>query len=245
MNCKSVFSLRHPLLLAVLGVLATSSVGAAPLGGQSFGIGADIVSRYVWRGADFGEAMSVQPSLSFAHGGFEVGAWASWSVSADGASANENDLYVSYSFGPVTIGVTDYYFPSPEPDWPDGDYGFLNRRAHTFEPYISYSGTIDLLAGLALSPDTEHEDEGRERSLYVEAGVPFELEGAEVRIHAGLVGGESEFYGTDGAALVNVGITVAKPIEITDSFSLPVNVGYVLNPDTERSFLVFGLSLSP
>lgn len=242
MNSIPVLGLRCRVLVAAL---AASVSVAAPAHGQSFGIGADIVSRYVWRGIDFGESMSVQPSLSFAHGGLEIGAWASWSVGADGASANENDLYVSYSFGPLTVGVNDYYFPSPEPGWPDGGYGFLNRRAHTFEPYVSYSGKVDLSAGFAFSPDTEDADASRERSLYVEGGVPFEVEGAEVRLHAGIVGGESGFYDTDGAALVNVGITVAKPIEITDAFSLPVNVAYVLNPHKERSFLVFGLSLSP
>ena len=237
----SVVGLR---CLFLAGALGASALGAAPARGQSFGIGADIVSRYVWRGADFGESMSIQPSLSFTHGGFEIGAWGSWSVAADGAGSNESDLWVAYSFGAVTIGFTDYYFPAPDPDWPSG-YGFLNRRAHTFEPYVSYSGKVDLLAGLAFSPDTEDQDASRESSLYVEAGVPFEVESFEVRIHAGVVGGESGFYGTDGAALVNMGITVAKPIEITESFSLPVNVAYIVNPDSERSFLVFGLSLSP
>lgn len=241
MNRMPFVGLRR---LFLAGALGASALGAAPVQGQSFGIGADIVSRYVWRGIDFGESMSVQPTLSFSHGGFEIGAWGSWSVSADGAASNENDLWVAYSFGPVTIGVTDYYFPAPDPDWPNG-YGFMNRRAHTFEPYISYSGKVDLVAGLALSPDTEDKDASREQSLYIEAGVPFEVEGFEVRVHAGLVGGKSDFYGTEGGALVNVGIDVAKPIEITESFSLPVNVAWIVNPDAERSFLVFGLSLSP
>ena len=241
MNRRPVGGLRR---LFLVGALGASLLGAAPAQGQSFGIGADIVSRYVWRGLDFGESMSIQPTLSFAHGGFEIGAWGSWSVAADGAGSNESDLWVAYSFGAVTIGVTDYYFPAPDPDWPDG-YGFLNRRAHTFEPYISYSGKVDLVAGMAFSPDTEDQDASRERSLYVEAGVPFEVEGFEARVHVGMVGSKSSFYATESGALVNVGINVAKPIEITESFSLPVNVSYIVNPDAQRSFLVFGLSLSP
>ncbi len=241
MTRRLLLGVRFQVLACALGA---SAMVAVPVHGQSFGIGADIVSRYVWRGLDFGESMSIQPSLSFSHGGFQIGAWGSWSVSADGAGSNESDLSVSYSFGNLTVGFNDYYFPSPDPGWPEG-YGFLNRRAHTFEPYVSYSGRVDILAGLAFAPDTENEDVGRERSLYVEAGVPFEVESVEVRIHAGMVGGASGFYVTDGAALVNVGITVAKPIEITESFSLPVNVAYIVNPDSERSFLVFGMNLSP
>ena len=74
-------------------------------------IGADMVSRYVWRGTDFGNSASVQPALSFAHKGFEIGAWGSYAFTAAGAGANENDFYASYSTGPVSFTITDYYFP--------------------------------------------------------------------------------------------------------------------------------------
>lgn len=63
-----------------------------------FDLGADVVSRYIWRGTDFGNSASVQPYVSFSAGPVEVGAWSSWAVTAPGA--NENDLYVSASFGP-------------------------------------------------------------------------------------------------------------------------------------------------
>lgn len=245
-----------PTCRVLVCTLAVAALHAGTDGAraQSFSLGADIVSRYVWRGYDFGESMAVQPSLSFGSGAFEIGAWGSWSVSADGAGANENDLWVSFSFGPVSIGLTDYYFPAPliheeeedhdhDHDHDDDSYEFRNFDAHTPEPYISYSGEhLEVMAAVAFAPGPE---DGREGSFYIEAGVPFEHEGVEGRVHAGVVANASDFYGTDGAAIANLGLTVSKPIVVTDTFELPASVAFIWNPDIDRSYLVFGLSLSP
>lgn len=232
----------------LVGLVAGASVIGAPAHGQTFSLGADIVSRYVWRGIDFGESMSVQPSLTISSaGGFSLGAWASYSISASGAGANESDLSMSYAVGAFTFGVNDYYFPGPQPGYgeegEEPNWGFFNTRAHTWEPFVSYSGQVELLAGLANS--FVDEGESRENALYVELGIPFEVEGVDVSLHGGVVGGESSFYGTSGAALVNVGITGSKAIEITDTFEVPASVAYIVNPSTQRSFLVFGISLAP
>ena len=117
---------------------------APSLFGQSFSLGTDIVSRYIWRGTDFGESASFQPTLAFSAGGLEIGTWASYSISANGAGANEHDLWIGYtvdtgSAGAFSFGVTDYYFPSP-----DGsdffDFSGDGEGSHWIEPYASYSG---------------------------------------------------------------------------------------------------------
>lgn len=74
--------LRHSLLLGTL-LLATM------VRAQEVQLGADVVSRYIWRGTDFGESMSVQPGLSLSVGALTVGTWASYAISAPGAGANE------------------------------------------------------------------------------------------------------------------------------------------------------------
>lgn len=212
---------------------------AAPVWGQSASIGADVVSRYVWRGVDFGESMAVQPALTFAAGGLEFGAWGSYSISASGASANENDLWATYTVTgesglSVAVGITDYYFPSP-----DADSGFGDGDAHTLEMSLGFTGPetfpISLFGGLLTESSV----------LYAEVGVPLEISGVGVGLHMGFVGGESDFYGTDGAALVNLGVTVSQDLAITDTFAVPVSVAYILNPDQERAHLVFGFSIAP
>lgn len=225
-----------PALLAVAGV-------AAPASGQSASIGADVVSRYVWRGADFGESMSVQPALTLSYGNLEAGAWGSYSVSASGAGANENDLWASYTVeagngASLTLGFTDYYFPEP-----DAEYGFRNAKAHTLELSLGITGPesfpVSLFGGMLVRNDEDN-------SVYLEASLPIDaVEGVDVGLVAGMVTGKSGFYDTTGAALVNLGISASKEVEITDAYSLPMSVSWIVNPDSERAFLVFGVSLVP
>lgn len=214
---------------------------AVPVSGQSASIGADVVSRYVWRGIDFGESMAVQPALTFGTGGLEFGAWGSYSISASGASANENDLWATYTVMAasglsVAAGITDYYFPSP-----GADTGFGDAAAHTVELSLAFSGPetfpISLFGGMLTESGV----------FYGEVGVPFAITGVDVglQLHVGFVSGESDFYGTDEAALVNLGVTASKDLAITPTFAVPVSVAYILNPDQERAHLVFGFSVAP
>lgn len=228
------------LVIAALGTFAAPAVVPAHATAQSVSIGADVVSRYVWRGLDFGESMSVQPALTLGAGGFEIGAWGSYSISADGADANENDLWFTYtvttaSGASIAIGATDYYFPGPGAD------GFSYESAHTWELSLAFSGPetfpLSIFAGLVTDDD---------KPLYLEAGLPLPAgDDVELGLHAGMVTAESDFYGTSGAAVVNLGITAGKDLTITDSFAIPTSVSYVFNPDQDRAFLVFGISLAP
>lgn len=235
-------SIRSRLALPA-AVLIASAVLAGPVSAQSASIGADIVSRYVWRGLDFGESMSVQPGITLGLGGLEFGAWGSYSIAASGAGANENDLWVTYTYeassgASFSVGMTDYYFPGPRAA------KFRDAEAHTQEVSVSASGTesfpVSVLAGIMLDD---------QNPVYFEASVPFTVGDVEVGLQAAAVSGESTFYQTEGFALVNLGITASKELVISDSFAPPVSVSYLVNPsDSEsgnRAFLVFALSLSP
>ena len=237
---NQLFLARSALWIPVALGLAASS---APASGQSASVGADVVSRYVWRGADFGESMVVQPGLTFAFGDLEVGAWGSYSISASGAGANENDLWTSYTVSApngasFTLGFTDYYFPAP-----DAEAGFRNGDAHTLELSLGFSGPesfpLSLYGGMLVYNDDDS-------SVYLEASLPVSaIEGVDVGLVAGMVAGASGFYGTEGAGLINLGISAGSEVEITESFALPVSVSWIVNPDADRAYLVFGMSLVP
>ena len=64
-----MFSNKISLRSMFYRLVMISMMGFSSAAGQ-VSLGADVVSRYVWRGVDFGESMSVQPSLSFSAGGF-------------------------------------------------------------------------------------------------------------------------------------------------------------------------------
>ena len=66
---------KHTLFVPFFLLLFVGTCLAPPAQAQSVDLGADIMSRYVWRGTDFGNTAAIQPSLSFSSGGFTVGAW--------------------------------------------------------------------------------------------------------------------------------------------------------------------------
>ena len=177
-------------------------------------IGADVVSRYVWRGTDYGNAAAVQPSIETTIGPVALGAWGSWSISpgpAD-ASGNECDLYASTTVGPDGLTLTDYFFPAYA-----GTDSLLNIDIHVFELSAGADvGPVSLLAAANVSGDDDN-------STYLELTYgAFSL---------GLGNGA---YSTDGEfAPVSLGISASR-----DNFS----ASYIINPDQETSFLVFGVN---
>jgi len=198
-----------------------------PLYGQ-LDIGSDVVSRYVWRGTDFGNAASIQPYISYASGGLEIGAWSSWALTSGGA--NENDLYVAYSFGPAGIAVTDYYFPIsagiPGSDFFDYD---SETGSHILEVSGSVAtGPVGFLAAMNFHGDPDN-------SLYVEGSYTIldeEDMSASLTIGAG-----NEAYVTDeegGFSAVNIALSVTKDMYMAS---------YIINPEAKIAFLVFGISL--
>ncbi len=183
-------------------------------------ISADVVSRYVWRGTDFGNAAAVQPGIETAVGPITVGAWGSWSISPgpSDASGNECDLYASFTAGPVGITVTDYFFPAYA-----GVDSLTNIDMHIIEVSGSADvGPVSVLAAANVSGDFDDADESR-NSAYLELTY-----GA---LSLGLGNG---VYSTDGEfAPVSIGVSASR-----DNFS----ASYIINPDQDTSFLVFGVS---
>lgn len=238
--------MRTLRFLSLLLLVMALGLTAAPATAQ-VSLGADVVSRYVWRGLDFGESLSIQPALEYSAGPLTVGTWASYSVAADGAGANEHDLYLSVSQGPFSVGITDYYFPGGMLVANGGTLGvaaadapFFDSDSHILEPFVSFGGTESFPISLYAAMNVYNDDDN---SAYLEASYGFVVEDVELALTVGGVPAESAAYGVDGAALTNVGLSAGKSISITDDFSLPVGVSYIINPYLERTYLVFGLSL--
>ncbi len=151
-------------------------------------IGVDIYNRYVWRGTDYGNAASVQPTLEYSMGGFTIGAWGAWAVNG-AQGGNENDLFVSTQIGPVGLTVTDYFFPEYI-----GEDDILDDANHIFE----ISAGMDIGPMAAMVATNVHGDD--ENSTYIELGYK-----------ALTVGFGNGFYSTDGEFMpVNIGITAKK-----------------------------------
>lgn len=201
--------------------------------------GADIYSRYNWRGLDFGNAPAFQPSLAFTFGGFSVGAWGSYAFPTTTTTYAENDLYASYVFstesaGNFTLLFTDYYYPSAGIKFSDFE---KNGGAHTMEAGVIYSGSEKFPISLAVYINLHNDVDN---SSYIQVGYPFSVYDATITLAAGFVPLKSAYYATDKANLINLNITATKSIAITDKFSIPINVSYIANPALDITYLVFG-----
>tara|TARA_Y100000031_G_scaffold51637_1_gene59253 strand:+ start:6437 stop:7129 length:693 start_codon:yes stop_codon:yes gene_type:complete len=201
-------SIRQFSATVVVVALNLSAVAA------QVSFGADIVSRYIWRGTDYGNAAAVQPTIETSLGPVSIGAWGSWSISPGplDASGNECDLYASTTVGPVGLTLTDYFFPSYA-----GADSLFNLDKHIFEVSAGMDvGTVSVLTAANVSGDDDN-------SIYLELTY-----GA---LSLGLGNGA---YSTDGEfAPVSIGVSASR-----DNFS----ASYIINPDQQTSFLVFGVS---
>ncbi len=203
---------------------------------QDFSFGADVQSRYVWRGAQLGgESASLQPSVEYTNGKLAVGAWSAYSLGGTN-SAQEVDLYISYAItDAISVSVTDYYFPKAGQagqDYLDLD---ADHTGHLYEAAVSVAVTdaISLMAASNVGGTNEGE-------TYIEASYAADQFSLFV---GGVMGDDDGFYGTDGDGLVNVGISLERDIQLSSTYSLPVNSSLIVNPDAGNVFLTFGFSL--
>lgn len=227
--------LKKSLKAVLAGAMILSSTSA--FSQSSFGVGADVVSSYVWRGfKQTNTAPNVQPYTTFTTGGLTVGAWGS----ADFTGVlHEFDLYATYAISDkISVTLTDY-------NWTFGksyfDYG--KSTDHIFEATLAFAGTEALPISASINTMFAGADKNSKSdqafSTYIELGY-------QVTDNAKLfLGGSPIDDSAYGAGVTNVGFKISKSIEISDKFSLPVYgiAGFNTAKGSEDAFLVFGVSL--
>ena len=215
------FSSSFKFILLTIVALLSPNISYS----QDFG--ADLVSSYVWRGTQFGSGSHIQPYMDLGSGNLTGGVWGSFPTSAKGGG-NELDLWVSYDFGLLALTVTNYTFPNEGGVYADGE-GLFNGDYTELAASTSIMG-VDLSAGYF----TEVE------ALYVELG--FSTGAVDIALGYGDDQADG-FYAGGGSGLVNMSFSGSKDIQISDNYALPVFGSFILNPEAETAFLVFGISL--
>lgn len=232
-------------------VLMTMVIAPLTAGAQDkveASVGADVVSGYVWRGQDLGHA-AVQPSASVAYKGFSLGAWGSYGI-VDSGDTKELDLTASYSTGGFTVGVTDYWFSGAE----EKDRYFMynaHRTAHVFEANVGYDfGKCSVNWYTNFAGSDYRADGKRAYSSYVEIAAPFKLGGMQWSAAVGAVPFKSAATYLDasgnpvgGFAVTNITLSASRDVKITEQFSLPVFAAMTANPNSQKMYLTFGVSL--
>ena len=230
------------VLILVCGLVAMVNTAKAQ-DKPEVSVSADFVNQYIWRGQDLGD-ISVQPTLGVAYKGLSITAWGSVGLS-DNEDTKEFDLTFSYSLGNFNIGITDYWFNTPN----DRYFSYAaHKTSHVFEANIGYDFGLCALQWYTnfAGNDGVNKSGDRAYSSYVELSAPFKLGGADWTAAVGAVPYATSFYGEAGGfAVTNVSLKASKDINITKTFSVPVFAGIYANPSTEKAYLAFGFTLRP
>ena len=144
------------LLLAVVLVTLSPSVKAQD--GVEASIGADVVSQYIWRGQNLGNA-AIQPTVGLSYKGLSLSAWGSTGIT-EASDTKEFDLTLSYATEGFHVGVTDYWFDKAT-NYKSGYIEDANissmvlmARPTLTRPMSAMTSEYSLLTGTPTSPET-------------------------------------------------------------------------------------------
>lgn len=244
----------------------------------------DIVYPYLWRGLKYNaDKVAFQPYVNYdITDKLAFGLWATTNFSEDADAYNEFDWSVSYQISPVVqLVVSDYYWPSTKKAYAEDN---ANSRANYFDysegsaQSLDFSILLDfsdkgvpldlqwntLFGGNDYKYNENGDPAGRAYSSYAEVGYTqtFKKIGIDVRPFVGATVINGGYYGTDangkaGFTFNNVGINIAKEIQISKNYTVPVFVRYTFNEygipkfdsnnvlkETERNFISAGLTFT-
>lgn len=214
-------------------------------------ISADLMSRYIWRGSDYGDAPSIQPAISYSKSGFTVGAWGAIATTFNGYQ--ETDIYASYAYKFMSLTVTDYFFPSNTKPYNFFEYND-SITGHVLEVSLAFTGTEKIPLTVMIATNVYGADNRRinsdgttgniQYSTYAEISYAFKYINVFMGTNLTNVNrdnGETGFYG-NYIGVVNLGISATKNIKITNHYSLPLSVSLITNPQAKKIYLVGGIS---
>ncbi len=236
------------LLLSIMFFYSTSVFGQHSI---SVDGSADFVSRYVWRGMLVTDLPSIQPSLSLSYSGLSFGFWGSYSIAKitkyenDFPYSHEIDTWLSYSVKlnngiNISALLTDYYFPQSGLKISDFNNG---TGAHTLELGLLLMGNDTFPLRFAVYTNV-YNDVGN--NSYFQIDYSTHISNNSLNFFIGAAKGSKKtpnYYGTERFNIINFGITAERKIKVTDSFSIPISVSYIFNPQAEISYLIFGFSI--
>ena len=227
------------LFIVLSLVLSANSMSAQEKEKKSpFSFGTDLVSRYIFRGLDFGNSPAIQPSFNFSKAGFSIGAWGSYAFIAT-PTGIEADLFASYEFNfGLSVGVTDYYFPGEQLTLDDDNVISPVRNGS----YFDYANTHyeELNISQSLGDFTFVGNWGfhnMDNALYFEGGYGFKWVDL-------FIGGGNKGYTSNGNFnIVNIGVSASKEISISEKYAFGLSSSVILNPEAEQIHLVVALNL--
>jgi hypothetical protein len=222
---------------------------------SSVTLSADVMSRYVWRGSDYGASPSVQPTLYYnCDGWFELGVWGAYSFNG---GYSETDPYLKLTHKYFSLILSDYFSYSDTQTFKPAYFDFGGKTTnHILEASLLFKGPekfpLSILAGTYFyGNDRKWEYDTLTKtniyiknyySTYIELTYSFKCCHSNFDFFLGLTPQAGSYGNTFG--VINTGINAYKKIKITPTFDLPLKASLIFNPQAERVFFVVGFTLS-
>lgn len=206
--------------------------------------GLDLMSRYVWRGLDYGTGASFQPYTDTKIGIFNLSSWGAFSSAGD---YSEVVLMAGITLGEFKFQINDTYVHRENMKNTKYFNYDKNTTTHMFSANLFVGGSQNIPVKLMVSTyfhgagDQDHNQDKR-YSTYIKVSYPFKYKDMEYEIHlAGTPNSKSVYQ--YHAGIMDTGISIKKKIKITDNYSLPVSASFIANPYYENFYMVFGIHL--
>ncbi len=214
-----------------------------PLNAQTSGklepnIGMDLVSRYIWRGVLLSNGAAFQPFMEWGNDRITLGAWGSATVSP--FAFQETDLYFNVHLGRFSLGLVDYFTYAEQEVVSDFFNWRVQETGHVLEFLASYETEgafpLKLSAGYNLLGADELNTLHFTAQLSRNTGpynTSFELGYTPTR----------GYYHETKRGITHAGIQVSKDLVVSESLSLPFQVGLVFNPMYNQLYMVAVLGI--
>ena len=220
-------------------VWANDPVG--PMRKSNFSLDIEITSKYIWRGLEYGNAPVAFGTLGYNYKGLNVFALGGYALNG---SHSEVDLGMSYSYKGLTIGVSDYFFPTAVGE-KDGYSDFKkNETGHSMECYLTLAPS-KLHLWMTLSTYFYGADKkingSQAYSSYVELGYNHSFNDDNA-LSAWIGANLNKSFYTDynsGLNMVNVAVKYYTDIPF-GKYKLPVSGTFMYNPYKNKPY--FSLS---
>ena len=220
----------------------------AKLKESNFHLGVDLQTKYIWRGMEMmtnDAAPVVFPTINYSNEGFYAYVMGGYAING---KYSEVDAGVSYTYKWLTVGVNDYYYPTttvPE----DQYFNFKNKETgHWLEAVVTVAPEnipVSLTISNFFAGADKNMDGDQAYSTYAELGGHYDfLNDHCLALAVGAAFNKSCYNGyVHNFGICNVELKYTYNVAMKN-FTLPLSVGYIINPVYEKSHVNFTASFA-
>lgn len=243
---KTFVFIQAVMLWAFLSPFLCAQDVDGPVGEKrksNFHVGVDIQTKYVWRGMEMMPSDSAPvlfPQINYKNKGFYAYLMGATAING---MYSEVDMGVSYTYKWLTIGISDYYYPTLHS--PRDRYFHFNgsETGHWLEGIITIAPEkipVHLTISTFFYGADKDADSKQAYSTYAELGGYYGfLNDHQLSLTVGACFNRSCYNGYAGKfGVCNIDFRYTYNLSVKD-YTWPLSVAYIVNPFYEKAHINF------